>query len=99
MNTEAFANTKIGQTFIRMMAVIMESRLRYRFFGPMKIIQGAEFRPGQKVLDGMESGHANYIKLLKKNYKKPLFGPYIEFFRGKKGDIGSENTYFWNVIQ
>ena len=51
MNTEAFANTKIGQTFMRMMAAIMESRLRYRFFGPMKIIQGAEIRPGQKVLE------------------------------------------------
>ena len=51
MNTEAFANTRIGQTFMRMMAAIMESRLRYRFFGPMKIIQGAEIRPGQKVLE------------------------------------------------
>ena len=51
MNTEAFANTKIGQTFIRIMAVIMESRLRYRFFGPMKILEGAEIRPGQKVLE------------------------------------------------
>ena len=51
MNTEAFANTKIGQTFIRIMAVIMESRLRYRFFGPMKILEGADIRPGQKVLE------------------------------------------------
>jgi len=51
MNTEAFANTKIGQTFIRMMAAIMESRLRYRFYGPMKILQGAEIRPGQRVLE------------------------------------------------
>jgi len=51
MNTEAFANTKIGQTFIRIMAVIMESRFRYRFFGPMKILEGADIRPGQKVLE------------------------------------------------
>jgi len=51
MDTEAFAATKIGQAFVRMMAVIMESRLRYRFFGPMKIIQAAEIRPGQKVLE------------------------------------------------
>ena len=85
MNTEAFANTKIGQTFIRMMAVIMESRLRYRFFGPMKIIQSAEFRPGQKVLDGMESGHANYIKLLKNNYKKTLIWSLYRTFKGQKG--------------
>jgi ubiquinone/menaquinone biosynthesis C-methylase UbiE len=51
MNTEAFANTKIGQTFIRMMGAIMESRLRYRFYGPMKILQGAEIRSGQRVLE------------------------------------------------
>ena len=51
MNTEAFANTRIGQTFIRILAAIMESGLRYRFFGPMKILQGAEIRPGQKVLE------------------------------------------------
>ena len=51
MNTEAFANTRIGQAFIRILAAIMESRFRYRFFGPMKILQGAEIRPGQKVLE------------------------------------------------
>jgi len=51
MNTEAFANTKIGYTFIRIMAAIMESRFRYKFFGPMKILQGAEIHPGQKVLE------------------------------------------------
>jgi len=36
---------------MRMMAAIMESRLRYRLFGPIKIIQGAGIRPGQKVLE------------------------------------------------
>ncbi len=51
MNTEAFANTKIGQIFIRTMAAIMESRLRYQFFGPTKILQAAEICPGQKVLE------------------------------------------------
>lgn len=51
MNTESFGNTKIGQIFIHIMAVIMESRLRYRFYGPMKILEGTEIRPGQKVLE------------------------------------------------
>lgn len=51
MNTAALANTKIGQIFIRTMAVIMESRLRYKFFGPTKILQGAGIRPGLKVLE------------------------------------------------
>ena len=51
MNTEAFANTKIGHLFVRIMAAIMESRFRYRFFGPMRILQGADIQPGQTVLE------------------------------------------------
>ncbi|MBN1450482.1 MAG: class I SAM-dependent methyltransferase [Anaerolineales bacterium] len=51
MNTEAFANSKIGQLFIRVMASIMESRFRYRFFGPMQILRGADIHPGQTVLE------------------------------------------------
>jgi ubiquinone/menaquinone biosynthesis C-methylase UbiE len=51
MNSKAFANTKIGQIFIRIMAAIMESRFRYRFFGPIRILQGANIQPGQTVLE------------------------------------------------
>ena len=51
MKTEAFGNTRIGQMSFGILAAIMESGLRYRFFGPMKILQGAEIRPGQKVLE------------------------------------------------
>jgi ubiquinone/menaquinone biosynthesis C-methylase UbiE len=51
MNTETFARTRPGQIFIRIMAAIMESRFRYRFFGPMRIIKGADISPGQSVLE------------------------------------------------
>jgi ubiquinone/menaquinone biosynthesis C-methylase UbiE len=51
MNIETFANTKIGQVFIPIMAAIMESRFRYRFFGPTRILQGAGIHPGQTVLE------------------------------------------------
>lgn len=51
MNTEALAKSPIGRIFIRLMAAIMESRLRYKFFGPTKILQGAGIRPGMKVLE------------------------------------------------
>ena len=51
MNFETFANTKVGKLFIRIMAAVMESRFRYRFFGPMKILQGADIHPGQTVLE------------------------------------------------
>jgi ubiquinone/menaquinone biosynthesis C-methylase UbiE len=51
MNTEALAKSRIGQIFIRVMAAIMESRFRYTFFGPTKILQGAGIRPGMKVLE------------------------------------------------
>ncbi len=51
MNTEAFASSRIGQLFIRGMAAVMESRLRYRFFGPMGILRAANIQPGQTVLE------------------------------------------------
>jgi len=51
MTTEAFANSGIGQLFIRAMARLMESRFRYRFFGPMRVLQGADIHPGQTVLE------------------------------------------------
>ena len=50
MNTEALFNSKTGQFFIRIIAALMESRFRYRFFGPMQIIHGADIHPGQTVL-------------------------------------------------
>ena len=51
MNTEAFANSKIGQLSIRIIAAVMESWFRYRFFGPMQILRGADIHPGQIVLE------------------------------------------------
>ena len=51
MNTEAFVDSKIGQLSIRLIAAAMESRFRYRFFGPMQILRGADIHPGQTVLE------------------------------------------------
>jgi len=51
MNTESIDHTKIGQGFVRIMAAIMESRFRYHFFGPTRILQGAEIQPGKTVLE------------------------------------------------
>jgi ubiquinone/menaquinone biosynthesis C-methylase UbiE len=51
MNTEAIADSKIGQIFIRGIAWVMESRFRYRFFGPMQILRGADIHPGQTALE------------------------------------------------
>jgi len=51
MDLEAFANSRIGRLFVRMMAGIMESRFRYRYFGPGKILEGAGIHPGQTVLE------------------------------------------------
>jgi ubiquinone/menaquinone biosynthesis C-methylase UbiE len=51
MNTKTFADSTVGQFFIRTMASIMESRLRYRFFGPMRVLQGAVIQPGQTILE------------------------------------------------
>jgi ubiquinone/menaquinone biosynthesis C-methylase UbiE len=51
MKPEAFANSKIGYSFIKLMAAVMESRLRYRLFGPMQILHGADIHSGQTVLE------------------------------------------------
>jgi ubiquinone/menaquinone biosynthesis C-methylase UbiE len=51
MNIQTLTNTKLGHIFVRAMAAVMESPLRYRFFGPVKILQAAEIRSGQTVLE------------------------------------------------
>jgi ubiquinone/menaquinone biosynthesis C-methylase UbiE len=51
MNFEAFADLKIGKIAVKIMASLMESRFRYRFFGPTKILQGADIHAGQTVLE------------------------------------------------
>jgi ubiquinone/menaquinone biosynthesis C-methylase UbiE len=51
MNTETFARSTIGKIFIRLMAKAMESRFRYRFFNPIKILQGVDNLDGQAVLE------------------------------------------------
>jgi ubiquinone/menaquinone biosynthesis C-methylase UbiE len=51
MRTEAFANSKIAQAIFRVVGAAMESRFRYRFFGPMAALRGADIQPGQTVLE------------------------------------------------
>ena len=51
MDTEALGKTAIGRVFIQLIATLMESRFRYKFFGPAKILEGAGIRPGMKVLE------------------------------------------------
>jgi ubiquinone/menaquinone biosynthesis C-methylase UbiE len=51
MDTEAISGSTIGKIFIRVLASAMESRFRYRFFAPMKILSGADIAPGQIVLE------------------------------------------------
>jgi ubiquinone/menaquinone biosynthesis C-methylase UbiE len=51
MNSETIADTRLGKFFVGIMARVMESRLRYRFFGPGKILEGAGIGRGQKVLE------------------------------------------------
>ena len=51
MNIETFAKSKFGKFFIKILAAGMESRFRYRFFPPMRILKGADVAPGQVVLE------------------------------------------------
>jgi ubiquinone/menaquinone biosynthesis C-methylase UbiE len=51
MDTEKLGTTTFGKIFIKLMALIMESRFRYKFFGPKKILESAGIRSGMKVLE------------------------------------------------
>jgi ubiquinone/menaquinone biosynthesis C-methylase UbiE len=51
MKTDTFAKSTIGKLFIRFMAKAMESRFRYRFFNPVKILQGVDNLQGKTVLE------------------------------------------------
>jgi ubiquinone/menaquinone biosynthesis C-methylase UbiE len=51
MNTETIAKSSLGKFYIKLLAAGMESRFRYRFFGPVNILKGADIHPGQIVLE------------------------------------------------
>lgn len=51
MDTESFSKTRFGHFFIRILAAGMESRFRYRFFAPVKILQGADLSKAGSVLE------------------------------------------------
>lgn len=51
MNTEALGKSKIGYNIVKVLAGIMESKLRYKFFGPDKILAGAKILPGEKIFE------------------------------------------------
>jgi ubiquinone/menaquinone biosynthesis C-methylase UbiE len=51
MDTEKITKSTMGRLFIKVLATGMESRFRYRFFGPMKILRGTDIAPGQIVLE------------------------------------------------
>jgi len=51
MDTTTIAKSKIGMLLIMGLAAGMESRPRYRFWGPKYILKGAGIQPGQSVLE------------------------------------------------
>lgn len=51
MSTETFARTKIGKLSIKILAKIMESRFRYKYFNPVKLLNGVDNLHGQTVLE------------------------------------------------
>jgi ubiquinone/menaquinone biosynthesis C-methylase UbiE len=51
LNTKTFADTWIARLFFRIMSGVMESRIRYRFFGPARILQRAGMHLGDTVLE------------------------------------------------
>ncbi|HVN52900.1 MAG TPA: class I SAM-dependent methyltransferase [Anaerolineaceae bacterium] len=48
---ETFAKSLTGRLIVNLLGSGMESRFRYRFFGPEKILLGAGLLPGQIILE------------------------------------------------
>ena len=46
-----FMDSRIAQVFFRLLAPVMDSRFRYRFFDPVKTLRGAGIRHGERVLE------------------------------------------------
>jgi ubiquinone/menaquinone biosynthesis C-methylase UbiE len=51
MSIETFARSTVGKLSIKLLAKAMESRFRYRFFNPKKILQGVDNLHGKTVLE------------------------------------------------
>lgn len=51
MNMEDLGNSKLLNWLFKPAGRVMESRLRHRLSDPVKILQGADLRPGQTVLE------------------------------------------------
>ena len=49
MDAETLFDTRVGRQVLRLLAAVMESRLRYRFFGADKVLAGAGLRAGEDV--------------------------------------------------
>ena len=51
MNTETFSKTRFGKIFIKVLAKAMESKFRYRFYPPNKILNGLQNLNGLTILE------------------------------------------------
>ena len=51
MASATLANSPVGRRVLRALGAVMESRLRYRFFGPTKTLRGAGPLGGRRVLE------------------------------------------------
>ncbi len=51
MNTETFSKTRVGKIFIKLLAKAMESKFRYKFYPPSKILNGTSDLVGLTVLE------------------------------------------------
>jgi len=51
VKSQAIARSPVGRLLVRMLGMAMESRFRYRFFGPENILKGTDNLAGRAVLE------------------------------------------------
>jgi ubiquinone/menaquinone biosynthesis C-methylase UbiE len=98
MNTETFAGSKIGKLLIGLLAKAMESRFRYRFFSPVKILQGVDNLQGKTVLEiGCGTGFftvpaAGFIGDQGNLFSMDILSESVEFVSKKVQDAKLQNV-------
>jgi ubiquinone/menaquinone biosynthesis C-methylase UbiE len=99
MDTETFARTRPGKLFIKILASAMESRFRYRFFNPVKTLEGINDLKGKSVLEiGCGTGFftvpaGRLIGDQGSLVSMDILQESVDYVSGKVTEAGLENTH------
>ena len=86
MKSQTIAKSPVGRLFVTILGMAMESRFRYRFFGPVNILEGADDLSGHTVLGSRQVGDmvnleidiiAKYVERLHQPQRTEITAEYL----------------------